>query len=67
MPRYYFVVHTPKYMRLDLRGTDLPDAETAYSHAKLIVKELREDGFNQPCAKMAVQDEAGNILHSIPL
>jgi hypothetical protein len=54
-------------VRIDQNGTYFADYESACAYARQLVRELQDGGFNDPGARMVIQDEAGNILHSISL
>lgn len=66
MPRYHFVVRAPDYTLDDQDCTHFSSHEDAREHGHRIVRELKEDGYNPGGAAVLIQDEAGQIVHSIP-
>jgi len=63
MPRYHFVVRVYDHTHGDPEGVDLPNHEAATEHGHRIVRELREDGYQN--AALVVHDETGQLIHSI--
>jgi len=66
MPRYHFVVRAPDHTHDDPDGVHLPNHEAATEQAHRIVRELTEDGYRPGDAALVIQDETGQIVHSIP-
>jgi hypothetical protein len=62
---YHFVVHEPDRTHDDPDGTHFPSHEAAREHGYRIVRELREGGYNPANAALLIQDETGQIVHSI--
>lgn len=65
MPCYRFVIHTSDCTYDDPDGELFLSEEAARDHARRIIRELREDGFD-PSSVLDVTDERGCTVHSIP-
>lgn len=66
MPRFHFVVREMDHTHDDPDGMDFSNHEFAKEHGHRIVRELSEDGYRPGNAALLVQDEARQIIHSIP-
>lgn len=66
MPRYHFVVRAPDRTHNDPTGTHFPNHDAAKEHGHCIVQELQEGGYSPGDAALLIQDETGQLVHSIP-
>ena len=64
-PRYHFVVRALDHTHDDPDGMHLPNHEAARDQGHRIVRELTEEGCRPGDAALVIQDETGQIVHSI--
>jgi len=64
---YYFEVRGYREEHDDRGGTLMPNDEAALTHARRIIRELREaGGYEDAALTMIVRNSAGKTLYSIP-
>jgi len=65
MPRYFFDIQDDQIF-LDDTGYEFADLDAARLYAERVIRELNDDGWNDPRIVMIVKDENGAILLSLP-
>ena len=65
MPRYFFDIQDDQIF-LDDTGYEFDDLDAARLYAERVIRELNDDGWNDPRIVMIVKDENGAILLSLP-
>ena len=67
MPQYFFAIHKEDRVEDDPDGTYLPDDAAALAYAEYTIRELRKkSGYNDPALMMIVEDEARQMVLSLP-
>jgi hypothetical protein len=67
VPRYFFTIRRPGWVKDDPQGTNLPDVAAALSYAERKIVELRKESpYNDPALVMTVKDEARKTVLSLP-
>jgi uncharacterized protein DUF6894 len=66
-PRYHFVVQAPApdHNHDDPDGMVLSGPNAAKEHARRVVRELKEGGYDPEGATLIVLDESGKTIHSV--
>jgi hypothetical protein len=65
MHHFRFIIRASDFTYDDPHGRALPSEWAAKDHARRIIRELRQDGFD-PSSVLLVTDDKGATVHSIP-
>ena len=66
MRRYFFTIRGRDRVENDPDGVYLPDVNAALSYAEYTIRELRKKSDYNPALMMIVQDQARQMVLSLP-
>ena len=67
MPKFYFHLTDGEHTEMDDVGADLPDVDAACDEARKFIEEIRSDLEQPNRAFVAIVDERGTIVGTIPV